>query len=251
MIQLNLPLQMPTLPEGFCNTLGADWVQQILNEVAKGVAILQAPGNGYIIINQESAPDPTQRTGFLWRKPSLGSLLFQWSGGAWVCPHLYPPNGLAAMWVEASPAQIWAFDGGDGSDPAVTPPSGSVGAMWIIDPNYAGRSPMGVGAIPNSTDSLTLGQDYGEGQHKILVTELPALIPLTATLPGNRTNLEAGGPQWLAPLGSHGASLTSPATEDGSFAFVNTGGDQPHQTVHPVRGGYRIIRSNRLNYVAS
>jgi microcystin-dependent protein len=245
MSQLNLPLQMPTLPEGFCNTLGADWPQQLLNAVAQGVAILQSPGNGYIIINQESAPDPTQRTGFLWRKPSLGSLLFQWIGAAWVCPHIIPPGSQDRRLFEGDATALETYDGGSAG--AV---GDSSGPMWMIDPNWSGRSPMCPGPIPDTTDTLVVGTNYGEGKHVLIQAEIPAGLNLTAVLSNFTTNLETDTPQWLAPA-HPGASVNTPPTDTASFSFINTGGGQAHQTVHPVRGVNVIVRTKRVNYVAS
>lgn len=59
---IRLPLQVPTVPEGFCSTLGADWIQQLLNLFGQSTAILSSSsGAGTIILNQETTPGADQR----------------------------------------------------------------------------------------------------------------------------------------------------------------------------------------------
>lgn len=84
-----------------------------------------------------------------------------------------------------------------------------------------------------SDGALLIGATGGEEDVVLTANNLPASIPLTATLPGNRTNEESGGPQWLAPMGSSGASITTPTEEVASFPFVNTNGDDGHNNLPP------------------
>ena len=56
---------------------------------------------------------------------------FVWNGSAWVWPHLIPStSGVRQIWV-GTEADLWFFDGGDGTDPASA--TDTVGAMWEKD----------------------------------------------------------------------------------------------------------------------
>lgn len=238
-----LPLIMPTAPQGFCATLTAtNWIQQLLNLIATGSAVFDtSAGAGTIVLSQETTPDPTQR-GFLWFKPSKGRV-FSYGAGGWTSPHPYAAGSPVRFWFEGTPADIWAFDGGDGSDPTSTNPTGNVGAMWIIDPNYAGRSPMGVGAIPtsNPAKNLSLSENFGEGAHAQTAAEVgthshgPDAISADAFLGHAKVG------QGVYNVGGGGDtsqfSLTAAA---GTGAAANV--------VHPVRGLFCIMRSGRDNY---
>lgn len=245
---IELPLQMPTVEEGFCNNLtGEDWVQVLFNKIAQGVAILNAgSGAGTIILNQESAPSAEQRD-FLWFKPSTG-LIFSWDsgGGAWTSPNRSPAGGSERRFFEGVDTEIWAYDGGDGSNPSVTPPAANVGAMWEIDTNYAGRSPMGPGAIAsaNPAKNLALSENFGDGAHTITIQELPAHTHPPAddygsfagfVSPGEPSTVEATGGTEIERMLQTGA----------------TGGDEAMPIVHPCRGIYVIKRTARTNYVAT
>lgn len=235
----DLPLEFDAVPEGFCNSLNdSDWVQTLTNFLAQGVA--KFDGSGFtVVLNQSTAPGPNDRDK-LWRDPDTG-LTYQWLSGAWITPHLYPPGGIAAMWVEATPAQIWAFDGGDGTDPAVNPPTTNNGAMWVIDTNYVGRSPMGAGIIPGSVPEKTLviGENFGEGSHLQTEEELAAHTHDTEF-----KEREAEGNDNTGMMGFIGTDRTPVET-------TSTGESTPFNVVSPVRGNYRIVRSQRVNYVGA
>lgn len=247
---------MPAVPEGFCNSLNdANWIQTLMNLIAQGVA--KFDGSGFtVVLSQATAPGANDRDK-LWYDTDVGRI-YRWNGGAWVSPHPYPANGIAGLWVEATPAQIWSFDGGDGSDPAVTPPSTDSGAMWVINTAYAGRSPMGAGSIPtaNPAKVLAIGENYGEGAHVLTASELPSAIggvsvsaPLGLKIPvqAGFSVQEAGGDS----NPSYSFSGTPPTFVDSLSGSITGGADSAHQTVHPVRGQYYIVRSARVNYVGA
>ena len=238
----DLPIIAPTLPEGFCP---ATW-QELVNE-AVGKAVAQFDGSGFtVIINQEAVPAVTDQDK-LWRRPSEGNRgLYQFSGGAWVVIHPYPANGIAGLWVEATPAQVWAFDGGDGTDPSVNPPSANNGAMWILDPNYDGRSPMGVGNIPTATPAkvLAVGENYGVGSHTLDLTEIPSH---SHVMTWDQQDTSGGDQPNTLYNGTDHGGISDAIIKDTS----TVGGGLAHNNIHPVRGQYYIVRSARINYVGT
>lgn len=232
-----LDLQAGTLPVGACYT----------DEQTRLVAYadhLKAVLNGQTFFNYGStAPDPEFRS-----YPWLRTTDMRWYEyvGVWRSPVNYSPFDRRLF--SGTLTDLQTYDGGDTNAPSPTS-----GPMWVEDTDAIGRSPMHPGAIPTSNPAKTLnvGEAYGEGAHALIATELPAVLPLTANLPGHRTNLEAGAPQWLCPTGSGGTVGTTPSTEDATITFNNTNGDVAHQTTHPVIGRYTIKWSGRLYYVAT
>lgn len=126
--------------------------------------------------------------------------------------------------------------------------------MWEIDPDLNGCSPMGVGAIPNSTPAKTLALDeqYGEGTHLLVTAEMPKHYhPIVV----NQDEDKGGG-------GCESGYTTIGGGEvDGnlnkydlmncteSSTAANVGGDTAHQNTHPVVGVYFIRWTGRLYYV--
>lgn len=83
-----------------------------------------------------------------------------WNGSEWVWPHAVPPgSGVRQIW-SGTEADLWFFDGGDGTDPAGA--TETTGAMWSVDVVFNSKSPRGavVGTLdPGATagaDSATL-----------------------------------------------------------------------------------------------
>ena len=256
----------PAVPEGFCNTLTGDWVQQLANFIV-GKAVAKFEGVGTIILDQDTQPDPTQQ-GFLWRPPSRG-MVFKYSGGAWITPHLYPPNGSGAsgprIWFEGSEADLWSFDGGDGTNPSIYAPSdaaASAGPMWVVDHNYDGRIPMGAGDIAGTTPvkTLAVSENYGEGQHTLTAEENAPHSHGTQNTGDSFATLKAGsgGAQDNTGLRTVVDGATGTNGWLGSYPQTGiSGGDatthdpKGHQNVPPVRGGFWARRSARVNYTAS
>jgi microcystin-dependent protein len=202
--------------------------------------------NGFII--SDTAPGANDQDK-AWIKTSGGAPLglppFIFFNSQWIAAHPLVANGIDRRWV-TDITNLTTYDGGD-----TNPPGQASGPMWVEDTDFQGRSPMHPGTVPGSTPAQTIAANanLGEGTHQLVMTELPAAMTLQATLPGQRPQSEeAGAPQFLAPTGSGGNIPTTPASELATFGFTNTGGDQPHQTVHPVRGLYAIKRSGRIYY---
>jgi hypothetical protein len=67
---------------------------------------------------------------------------FLWNGTEWVWPHLTPSNsGERRLWTGTA-ADLWFFDGGDGTDPAGA--TDTTGAMWM---DAGGTPPAGTNYI--------------------------------------------------------------------------------------------------------
>lgn len=267
----DLPIIPPVLPEGFCPS---SW-QEFVN-VAVGQAVAQFAGSGFsVILNQPTQPDPVDRDK-LWRDTDTGRI-YEFTGGAWVTPHAYPASGDARLWWEGLEADVWAFDGGDGQDPSLFPPATNAGAMWEVDHNYDGRSPMGAGSIVDSdpAKSLTVSENYGSGIFEMNDANTGGFGTHTHVygrmflanvnddfllVQGAATGPALSGPQIL---GADAVGLPNPPVPLSGVVgpYLNVG--PPMSTagtalsaikiniVHPVRGGFMIRRTARINYVGS
>ena len=243
----NLPIVAPTVPEGFCNTLGPDWVQQVINLMSQAVAVFD--GVGTIVLDQEDQPSPEQRA-FLWHEPSTGRI-YHWdsTSGAWISPNPEEASGDARRWWSGDLTTLQTYDGGE-----IGAVGTNSGPMWEEDTAFAGRSPMGPGAIPTSNPAKTLAvnEDYGEGAHTQNAQEVgPHTHPLdseASITDGDNikiVNTGGGGPGLMI-------GLTGSATDDLTvLANKYTTTQQAMSVLHPIRGLFCIKRTIRVNYVGS
>lgn len=186
--------------------------------------------------------------------------------GIWISPH--PMTAGEHRWEEfAAVANIWSFDGGDGSDPSVTPPGPSSGAMWEEDTAYRGRSPMGPGSVPGLTTPYTLAPetDYGSGEHTLTEAEGATGLHvhgLGHAQTGNNDGYflrqgQIAVAAWngYGVIGSGSSEVIAALTDVNLFTWP-TGAtaagvtSTPFGIVHPVRGMYCIKRTARQNYRA-
>ncbi len=277
----DLPILPPTVREGFCNSLtGSDWVQILANEIV-GRAVAKFDGSGFtVVINQQALPGPTDRT-FLWRQPSTAHRgLYAWDAGtsAWIIPHPSTPSGAERRLWEGVESDSWSYDGGDGTDPAVPANiSANTGAMWEVDHNYDGRSPMGPGAISGAdpAKSLTLSEMFGGGtlldapifnhvhvfgrmnqnlvnDDYFLVNGSLANANLTGTwVMGADVNNLSNTPQALGTGIFNGITNSGPYLNTGPMVMPNGTTTLQMNIVHPVRGCFMLKRTARVNWVGA
>jgi len=237
---MNLPLIPGTLASD-CYPASA---QAFYNEMfQRGVAIQATTLTGVIL--QDAEPAITDRDK-VWIRTSGGAPVFPpvwlyYSGlGLWLAKHPSPAGTAWAIPYTGTVASIATLDGG--SAVAVTD---LTGPFWEEVTSLRARFPIGAGTLASGT-VLAVGDTGGEEKHVLLPNELPASFSLTATLRAWRTNLETLAGQWLAPPGSAGNVSTTPPTEDGTFNFTNTGGDQGHNTMPPYTTLTYLKRTARI-----
>lgn len=249
-----LPVQLiaPTFPEGYCPAN----IQQFANDLQSGTQ-LSSPITLDTVIISDTAPDDHSK---LWFKTSGGAPftypsipLYFWHPvlGAWVAAHKDEPGDQ--KWQEfTQESDIWSYQGGDGSNPAVSVPTASTGSFWEVDPRYNGRSPMSPGSIPDANPAKTLGygENFGEGAHLQDREEVgPHDHPLTADssiVDGNEIKMVNSGTGSAGiMIGLTGPPSTNLSVEDNEF----TTSQQKMPVISPVRGQSCIIRTARLYYV--
>src|SRR5512139_1932713 len=161
--------------------------------------------------------------------------------GVWVRPHPVPyASNYVAMW-KGSEADLWAFDGGDGTDPSTNPPTDTSGAMWVRDTDFDFRIPLGVGT--SDTDygggatTVAVGGEGGEEKHVLTAAEMPA-----------HSHGLAGAGLVTNQVGGYNVQGSGVAV---NVVFpVSQGSDDAHENMPPYRAVYFIKRSARKYYTA-
>ena len=194
------------------------------------------------ILISTSTPDATQR-GFAWIK-LVGTApvgIFAWNStiSNWVWPNLAAAGGYDRRLYAGDLTSLQTYDGGE-----VGIVGDCSGPMWEEDTSWQGRSPMGVGAIPNTLDSLTLGSNYGEGKHLQTVDEVGphthACVMDGIKNSGDDSGKFCAGQNFGGP---HPDVNTQTNNRSSSTQAQN-----PFNVVHPVRGIYIIKRTARIYY---
>ena len=272
---MSLSLIPPTLPEDYC-TLS---MQQQANLLIFGTQVTGSIEGGIVFTATEPSVDDRDKAwGKLNVDGTFSGKIYTYDDGKWGSEHPYTPSGDVRLIWTGVDSDVWSFDGGDGVDPGVTAPTTYTGAMWEVDTVFAGRSPMGVGAISGSdpAKSLALDELYGAGsvtltdaqafsaqthQHVAgrmttfddiylpFATSVPP-YPDAATIQG-RVNTGTGGPTTVAlgavvPAGPYlvSSEAYNPATSEAVALETN----EAHPNVHPVVGVYIIKRTARQFY---
>jgi len=94
--------------------------------------------------------------------------------GSWIWPNDRQPSGNERMIWAGAEADLWAYDGGDGTDPGTFAPTLTTGAMWERDTAFDFRIPMGAGTSPNTYDgnpATVLTQGGTAGDERILLAD--------------------------------------------------------------------------------
>lgn len=242
-VNSNAPITFATtgLPGGsaYCYT---NPQQFLLDMVASLYGYL--PGNYSTIIVSESEPAVSDRNK-MWFKLETGGaptgLGFIYFGGAWVTPNREAAGSQVRRIFRGTPADVWAYDGGDGTDPATNPPTSASGAMWEVDSDFAGRFPLGVGTLQPSGTVVALGDTGGADQTTQTIATM-ATHNHTPPAPSNVffTQRPSGN-----TVGLGGTAFAYPESVTG-----DTGDGDPMTTVSPYLSVYFIKRTARTMYKA-
>lgn len=241
----NLNLIWANLPVGFCWTNAQDFVTTLQSILSGTVSI-----NGVII--QNGLPDNSDQDKLWVRTDNSGRptqlYLFQ---GQWIWPHPEAPSSKMCRIWDGTEASLWAYDGGDGTDPSISAPTATTGAMWKRNPNFGTddgatpfRMPVGIGKNLTTYDGnpafvIAPGQTGGEERHTLSTSEMPAH---THNLPGTVGQVgpaqNGGDAAHMIPSGL--ASVTGP-----------TGGGASHTNMPLYRGVIFAQRTARQFFTAS
>lgn len=226
-------------------------VQSLYNEMfEKGSALL---GDITGILIQDSAPDPEDRDKAWIRLTAPGGppsfyLPFVWYNGAWVARNPSAPSGdEIRMWI-GSTTDLETYDGG-----AAGTVGDASGPMWEVASDFAGRVPIGVGTIPDTTVAVTVDTNAGAGQVTLSDVNIPQhshqigveSSDVTSSAEDGQLRDASGDVTWISTWNQTAVGVTrnwGGAASDGSTT--------PFNNTPPSRGVYFIRRTARIFYTA-
>lgn len=249
----NVTLTPGLLPQGYCFTS----LQSYYNDII-ALTLAQIPGTYSLFNFGSNLPDPADQDKPWVRTSADGTLdgLYTYNG-VWCRPHPTPYSGSERrMWVGTEEA-LWAYDGGDGSDPSTSPPTDTTGAMWVVDTTFAFKMPLGVGTNATTYDgnpasSVAVTGTGGAERHTLTEAELAAHDHFLANqdMSGASSGSVLSGTNYLAANSdSEGSTagywLRGTATLPTTGLSSETGSGTSHQNMPPYVGVYFIKRSAR------
>lgn len=242
----------PDLSSSYCFTT----FKQLGRDLFKGEQYTFQSSVGNSFYNFGATVPTVENQLFPWfRTGSSQDGWYYYSGGSWIMAHPVPPLSEERRFWVGTEAGAWAYDGGDGVDPAVTTPTSVTGAMWEVDHLFDAKFPIGPGTLPGYQ-----------------ATPIPTVIPVATN--GGTEGLALTITKPMLPAHSHpigteaaGADETQPA-EDGQLRVgggtlhweLNNGAHVGHTrevgsgqvidipNLPPYRAAYIIARTSREFY---
>lgn len=155
--------------------------------------------------------------------------------GYWVQKHPDFVGKIVFAPIGTPAASIDALDGGETA--AIT---AITGPFWEIVTELAAKSIIGPGTLPSGT-VISVGDNIGEEKHTLTVDEMPAHTHEFATTDSQHVLVQTTAAAKISDINRTGSL-------DYKYAdpLQNTGGDDPHNTIHPCYALYAIKRTARL-----
>jgi hypothetical protein len=237
---------------------------QQLNEAIINGAVAEVDAAFTPVIKSEVEPGVDQRD-YIWF--SLVDLEYYiYVNGDWVRKHSTPASGAERRLWTGTEADLWSYDGGDGSDPGVVAPVGAVGAMWEVDTSFAAKFIIAPGTLPGGTvlavgatggvEEVTLSEAQGAvGQH----THPVGLFNQSGSGNADDAYFNKVGPVAVPSYGGRyitGGGGISSATLTQADIYTLKASDGagvtavPHTNMPPYRAAFVIKRTARTLIVA-
>ncbi len=165
-----IPIYPASLPPGYCFTTWPQFAIDLFNG-AFGV-IPGSLGIGFNFGNSIPSVDDTNKPWIRANADGGMDKIYVYASGRWTSPHPIPASSeVREIWV-GTLADLYSFDGGDGVDPTVTPPTSVLGSFWERDANFDARTIVGVGTLPVSGTILAVGDTGGLDAVKLALAEM-------------------------------------------------------------------------------
>lgn len=251
-----LTISPPSLPADYCFTT---WQQFVNDSIGKALVNFDTTGlTG--VLNQTNTPLATQRS-FLWNNPATGHLL-SWNNtvGSWVARHPQAPGSLRESIWRGDTTALLTEDGG-----AAGTVGDAAGPFWEVDPDFAGRVPVGVGALPdvvNGIVNIALSATGGHNELAVVRANLPTdSIPVQTSIIG-QSGVTGGGPQPIVgstygsdaiPSPSGACDATSQLLSGCYYTRGQTlalGSGTALNIINPYVGVYWIRRTARIYFTS-
>lgn len=249
MATILLPLLAGNWPQGLCPSSS----QENLNAIA---SLLKAVLPGQTFYNYGDTKPAPEYQSYPW----LYSTDMRWYkfSGVWQSPNPETSTLSRRIFV-GNESDVWAYDGGDGSDPSTTAPTATSGAMWEVDHSLDGRVPIGAGVIPTSSPSASVlvggtGDDQGgSGEYKHTISTIESPKHDHGMIDPNTDPNQVGVPvfeytasQWR---GNNGPTARIAQFTPFGGDPANGGATSPHNNMQPYYGVFFIRRTARVYYV--
>lgn len=196
-----MPNELPLIN----GTLAAPFTcYQSLYEQMFALGAAQGPAITGLLI-QDATPDPVDiDKGWIPTAsgvPRFPGYVFIWHPvlGHWVSRHYKDASDPRPEMFTADPSTLTTFDGGDAGAPGV-----ASGPMWEVYVEFAGRVPVGLGAIPGSAATIAYASPP----------------PTTDSLGGTGEYLHTlTGTEGAVADHTHPIGLSNPGTDDAFFTY--------------------------------
>jgi hypothetical protein len=225
-----LSFEAAQLPEGTCFATE----QERLNAfVAAMRGIL--PGNYSTVNKGSTAPESNDRDKPWLRTNPDGSPdgTYYFFDGTWKRAHPLSPGAVMIWTGDAS--GVPTLDGGSAGTATTMS-----GPFWEIDPGFAARFPVGVGAFASAA-VVNVRDTGGEEKHELLTAELPTAL---GSLKDPYLSIIAEEPAGNFSLnGTNGAIRKAPLND-----LLKGGEGTAHNNLPPFIGVYFIRRTARTHY---
>lgn len=194
----------------------------------------------FTFINRGSTIPSGANQAYLWFN-SNDQKLYEYIGGVWVSRHPVPVGSNEVRMWKGTEADLWSYDGGDGTDPSVPGNvSDAAGSFWEVDTDLSARIPLGVGTLPGGTN-INAGSTGGTDEVTLVGNNLPAHThALKYTLLGSI----AGGTAY-----AHPDVYPTPGGTDTTGTNSTTGAAV--SIMNPYYGVYFIKRTARIYYTSA
>lgn len=271
-MSLNVTFGLGSFPAGFCWTDPQQYAAALVQILTGTIA-----GTFSGINFGDSTPAPADRDKPWVRTTGGGQFLdglYVWGGTYWMRPHPIPPADKQVIIWKGTEAELWAYDGGDGTDPASFAPTASSGAMWVRDTDFDLRFPLGIGTsgtiYPPATSALTVaaGDTGGEEMHALTVDPVTGdsenaphtHFIMTATAPVvDTTSVNANNHATYQTINTGGSTAdyhTGGSSVAPTFGITSVEGGDPnnsnsaiaHNNMPPWKGVVFARRSSRIYY---
>lgn len=236
-----IQFQFGGFPDGYCPTS----YQNLGNDFAAAL-IGYLPGSFITVITGDTEPSAIDRDK-PWIRPD--GRWYQYSApglGTWVARNNLPP-GSVMMYAAASESDIWAFDGGDGTNPTTNVPTASTGAMWEMVSQLAGKIPVGPGTLNPSGTVIVTGSTAGVDQVTLTQAQLPDVDFQVVTRNGDST-LSANVIGYGAGGGASSQVFAGAGFPSSNVVADSGGNGDAINTMPPYYCIYFIRRTSRIWY---
>lgn len=230
-------------PDGYCPPS----MQQLGNDFAASL-VGYLPGSYITVLTGDTEPGAADRDKPWFRSDGRWYAYSAPGLGEWVSRHPLPP-GAVMMYAAASESDIWSFDGGDGTNPAVaaTAPTAASGAMWEKVSQLDGKVPIGPGTLAVSGTVVNSGDSGGVDQFTLTQGQLPDVDFNVEVSNGDPTRPPAL--RGYSPASGSDNITNGGAGYTGSNVVAKSGGNEdPINNMPPYYSIYFIRRTSRIWY---